>query len=365
MAGNDEGSRKSESVVELGRALRAGEVTALQLAQRSLARVAERNAEVHAVLTVTADRAEADARRADDELARGHDRGPLHGIPYGLKDIIATRGIPTTCNSRAELATVPAVDAEVEHRLRAAGGVLVGKLNTAEFALGGGDDLPWPAARNPWNAEHFTGTSSTGSGAAVAAGMVSLAVGSDTGGSIRSPAALCGVVGLKPTYGRVSRRGLYPLSWSLDHAGPLGRTVEDVALALGVLAGHDPADPASADVPVADPLRTLQDGVQGVRVGYVRNWLTGPGGASDVVLSATDAAVERLACAGACVEEVSLPDFELFKACGRGGSSWCARRSPSTSSGRATTAGTPTSASFPQPGLARPICSRPSASAGN
>ncbi|KUL22696.1 hypothetical protein ADL12_41615 [Streptomyces regalis] len=175
---------------------------------------------MHAFIRVTEEQALTDAARADAELGSGTDLGPLHGIPYALKDIIDVAGVPTTCNSRLCLDNVPARDAEVQARLRAAGGVLLGKVGTVEFALGGpGFDLPFPPPRNPWNPDHFTGGSSAGSGSAVGGGLTRIALGSDTGGSIRSPAANCGAVGIRPTYGLVSRRGVYPLSYALDHVG--------------------------------------------------------------------------------------------------------------------------------------------------
>ncbi len=237
------------SIAEMGRLLRSGAVTAESLARDALSRVAARDGALHAFVLVTEDRALEDARRADAELKAGRDRGPFHGIPYALKDIYDTAGIRTTCHSKLRLNVVPKEDSVAAARLREAGGVLLGKLATHEFAIGGPSfDLPFPPARNPWNSEHITGGSSSGSGTAIGARMVRMAMGSDTGGSIRGPAAWCGTVGIKPTYGRVSRRGVFPLSWTLDHIGPLTRSVEDAAITLQVLAGYDPRDPASADV---------------------------------------------------------------------------------------------------------------------
>ncbi|GAA3028082.1 amidase [Actinokineospora globicatena] len=304
-------------ITELGTLLRAGAVTAIDLAEHTLNRIHAIDGRIDSFILVTAERAMADASRADAELAAGVDRGPLHGIPYALKDIYATAGIRTTCNSRLLLDNIPAEDSEVQTRLARGGGVLVGKLNTAEFALGGGTDLPFPQARNPWNTEHFTGTSSTGSGAAVGAGLVRLAMGSDTGGSIRSPACHCGVVGLKPTYGLVSRRGVYPLSFSLDHCGPITRSVADAAVAMDVVAGHDPGDPSSAAHSVVDHTADLALGVEGVRIGYARDLFADTPGVSPEVVASVDAAAHLLAGLGAVVEEVRLPDFDLFKACGR------------------------------------------------
>jgi aspartyl-tRNA(Asn)/glutamyl-tRNA(Gln) amidotransferase subunit A len=306
------------TIAEAGAALRNGDIDAKGLAEHGLARIARLDAKLHAFVRVTRERALADAERADDELQSGKDRGPLHGIPYALKDIFATKGIPTTCNSKLLLDAVPTEDAAVEEKLQAAGAVLLGKLTTHEFALGGpGFDLPFPPARNPWAPEHFTGGSSSGSGAAVAAGFVRVALGSDTGGSIRSPACHCGVVGLKPTYGLVSRRGAFPLSYSLDHCGPITWSVEDAALVMGVIAGHDPLDPSSVDVPRIDFTAKLGQGVEGLRIGYARQLFANVPGVSGEVVAAMDGAVARLKELGAIIEETELPDFELFKACGR------------------------------------------------
>ncbi len=306
------------SIAEAGRRLRAGGLTSAALTRHLLDRIATLDGALHSFLLVTGERALADAARADAELAAGRDRGPMHGIPYALKDIYDTAGIRTTCHSKLREHDVPAADSVVAAKLAAAGGVLLGKLATHEFAMGGPSfDLPWPPARNPWNAEHVTGGSSSGSGAAVAAGMVRTAMGSDTGGSIRGPAAYCGTVGLKPTYGLVSRRGVFPLSYTLDHCGPLSRTVEDAAITTEVIAGHDPADPASADRPGADLRSGLEDGVEGLRVGLPRNLYRDADGLSPEVPAALDRLADALTAAGATVEEVVLPDYALFNSCGR------------------------------------------------
>jgi aspartyl-tRNA(Asn)/glutamyl-tRNA(Gln) amidotransferase subunit A len=306
------------SIAEAGRLLRSGTLTAAALAEHTLARIAALDPSLHAFVLVTRERAREDARRADDELARGIDRGPMHGIPYALKDIYGTAGIHTTCHSRLLVDNIPAADSEVAARLTAGGGVLMGKLGTFEFAIGGpSSDLPFPPAKNPWKPTHFTGGSSSGSGAAVAAGLLRMAMGSDTGGSIRGPACYCGTVGLKPTYGRVSRRGVFPLSYTLDHCGPLSWTVEDTALTMQVIAGHDPLDPASADVPVPDFSAGLGQDLTGLRIGYVRRFFAGDPDASPEIVAALDKAAETIASLGAVVEEVDLPSYELFEACGR------------------------------------------------
>jgi aspartyl-tRNA(Asn)/glutamyl-tRNA(Gln) amidotransferase subunit A len=306
------------SIAEMGRLLRAGTVTAEKLARDALARVAARDGALHGFVLVTEERALADARRADDELKSGRDRGAFHGIPYALKDIYDTAGIRTTCHSKLRLHNVPKEDSVAVARLREAGGVLLGKLATHEFAIGGPSfDLPFPPARNPWNPEHVTGGSSSGSGTAIAARMVRMAMGSDTGGSIRGPAAWCGTVGIKPTYGRVSRRGVFPLSWTLDHIGPLSRSVEDSAITLQVLAGHDPRDPASADVPVPDYRADLEKGVAGLRIGIPRAFFATATATTPQVVAGLDRTAAQLREAGATVEDMELPDYALFSAVGR------------------------------------------------
>ena len=306
------------SIAEMGRQLRAGSITAEMLARDALARVAARDGALHAFVLVTEERALADARRADEERKSGRDRGPFHGIPYALKDIYDTAGIRTTCHSKLRLHNVPNEDSVAAARLRDAGGVLLGKLATHEFAIGGPSfDLPFPPARNPWNPAHITGGSSSGSATAIGARMVRMAMGSDTGGSIRGPAAWCGTVGIKPTYGRVSRRGVFPLSWTLDHIGPLSRSVEDSAITLQVLAGHDPQDTASADVPVPDYSADLEKGVAGLRIGVPRGFFaTAPAITWDVT-AGIDRTISQLREAGAVVEDVQLPDYALFSAVGR------------------------------------------------
>ena len=306
------------SIAAMGRALRDGSVTSEQLTRDALSRIGTHDAGLHAFVLLTADRALADATRADRELKSGVDRGPLHGIPHALKDIYDTGGIRTTCHSRLRLDNVPAEDCVVAAKFAAGGAVLLGKLATHEFAIGGPSfDLPFPPSRNPWNVEHVTGGSSSGSATAIAARMVRVAMGSDTGGSIRGPAAWCGLSGIKPTYGRVSRRGVFPLSWTLDHCGPLSRSVEDSAITLGVIAGHDPADPASADVPVRDYLTDLDKGVSGLRIGIPRAFFQAAPAATKDVLAGIDRTADQLRAAGATVEDVKLPDYALFAAAGR------------------------------------------------
>lgn len=306
------------SIAEMGRLLRAGTVTSESLARDALSRVTARDGALHAFVLVTQDRALEDARRADAELKAGKDRGPFHGIPYALKDIYDTAGIRTTCHSKLRVDIVPKYDSVPAARLREAGGVLLGKLATHEFAIGGPSfDLPFPPACNPWNPAHVTGGSSSGSGTAVASRMVRMAMGSDTGGSIRGPAAWCGTVGIKPTYGRVSRRGVFPLSWTLDHIGPLTRNVEDAAITLQVLAGHDAQDPASANVPVPDYRANLENGVSGLRIGIPRAFFATAQAITPECTAELDRIAGKLRQAGATVEDIELPDYALFSAAGR------------------------------------------------
>jgi aspartyl-tRNA(Asn)/glutamyl-tRNA(Gln) amidotransferase subunit A len=306
------------SIAAMGRALRDGSVTSVQLTQDALARIDAHDPGLNAFVLVTRDRANADARRADAERSNRMDRGPFHGIPYALKDIYDTGGIRTTCHSKLRLDNVPAADSVVAAKFTDAGGVLLGKLATHEFALGGPSfDLPFPPARNPWNTGHVTGGSSSGSATAIASRMVRMAMGSDTGGSIRGPAAWCGLSGIKPTYGRVSRRGVFPLSWTLDHCGPLSRSVEDSAITLGILSGHDPLDAASADVPVSDYLTDLNKGVSRLRIGVPRAFFQRAPAITHDVLAGIERTIDQLRAAGATVEDVTLPDYALFAAAGR------------------------------------------------
>ena len=228
------------SAAEIGAAYAARRLSPVELVKALLARIAELEPQLHAFIKLDGDAALADAREAEREIRAGRMRGPLHGVPVGIKDIIDIAGEVTTCHSKIFLKNKAKEDAEVVSRLRAAGAILFGKLSLHEFAIGGPSfDLPFPPARNPWNTDHHPGGSSSGSGTALAAGFLPIALGTDTGGSIRNPAGTCGVVGLKPTYGLVSRRGVFPLAFTLDHIGPMTRSVRDAALALDVLAGHD------------------------------------------------------------------------------------------------------------------------------
>jgi aspartyl-tRNA(Asn)/glutamyl-tRNA(Gln) amidotransferase subunit A len=306
------------SIAEAGALLRSGKLTSMALTEHALDRIKTIDPGISSFITLTADNALRDAAEADADFAKGIDKGPMQGIPHALKDIYGTAGIRTTCHSKLLLDNVPKGDSVVAAKFKAQGAVLLGKLATHEFALGGPSfDLPFPPARNPWNPDHMPGGSSSGSGAAVAAGLVRMAMGSDTGGSIRGPAGYCGTVGLKPTYGLVSRRGVFPLSYTLDHCGPLSWTVEDSAIAMEVIAGYDPLDPASADVPVPDFRKKLGAGVRGLRIGLPRHWFTKAEGASAGSIRSIDDAAQTLARLGATVDEIELPDYELYNACGR------------------------------------------------
>ncbi|MGE0224443.1 MAG: amidase [Acetobacteraceae bacterium] len=301
-------------IVTLAPALKSGALSPVALVQACLDRIARYDGGLHSFITVTADRALAQARAAEAEIAAGRYRGPFHGIPYGLKDIIDAKGVRTTAHSRLMPDTPAAADAHVTALLDKAGGILLGKLGTFEFALGGPSwDLPWPPPLNPWNTDFMPGGSSSGSGAAVAARFVPAAIGTDTGGSVRWPAACCGIVGLKPTYGLISRRGVQPNTYSLDHCGPMTRTVRDCALMLAACAGHDPLDPGSAAVAIPDYAAALTGDIAGMRIGLVRTWYATD--ATAEVRDATDRAAEVLAGLGASVEEIALPDLGDFCDC--------------------------------------------------
>ena len=294
------------SIVEAAAALRDGSLTAVELTESVLSRVEATEPLLNAYITVTSDLAREQAQSADDALRDGRDLGPLHGIPVALKDLVDTAGIPTTGGGGFLRDRVPDSDAVVYSKLKDAGAVMPGKLNLHEFAFGTTSRNPhYGAVCNPWDTERSPGGSSGGSGASVAVGSALAALGSDTGGSIRIPASLCGVTGLMGTYGRVSRRGVLPLSWTLDHVGPLAKTVEDAGLVLNAIAGHDPEDPGSADVPVGDCLETLTEGVDGLRIGLPRRMLWQ--GCEEDVIEHCEIAVDHLRSMGAIVEEVELP----------------------------------------------------------
>ncbi|WP_232806936.1 amidase [Geodermatophilus chilensis] len=283
----------------------AGELSPTELTRAVLDRIDRLDPALESYVEVYAEEALTAAKEAEEELRLGRSRGPLHGLPVALKDLYDVTGRPTLAGSEVRAGHVADEDSEITRRLREAGAVLLGKTVTHEFAFG----VVSAPTHNPWDLGTVPGGSSGGSGAAVAADLCLMAMGTDTGGSIRIPAGLCGVVGLKPTFGRVSKRGVAPLSWSLDHAGPLAKTVGDAALALQVLAGYDPMDPSSIDVPVDDYLSGLSAGVDGLRVGVPTNFffdVTDPG-----VEAAVRAALQVLADAGAALVEVEIPEADL------------------------------------------------------
>ncbi|MCY4548067.1 MAG: amidase [Defluviicoccus sp.] len=303
------------TIAEASESIRRRDLSPVELTEACIRRIETLDPQISAVVTLTGERAMEDACRAESELANGRWRGPMHGIPFGLKDIYDTAGIRTAGQSRIAMDNVPAQNAAAVDRLSAAGAILLGKLTTHEFARSGpAFDLPWPPARNPWDPTRVPGGSSSGSAAAVAAGFLPAALGTDTGGSIRSPAALCGVVGLKPSYGRVSRRGVMPNAFSLDHCGPMTWCVEDCAIVLGAIAGADHLDPTSAQRPVPDYRAALFDGIKGLRVGAIRHFWTDERPASPAICDAMEDAIEILRGLGAVVEEARLRPIAHYNA---------------------------------------------------
>jgi aspartyl-tRNA(Asn)/glutamyl-tRNA(Gln) amidotransferase subunit A len=291
---------------EIAEQFRKRALSPVELAIDCLARIERLNPKLNAFISVTAESALAAARQAEAEIRSGDWRGPLHGIPLALKDLIDTAGVRTTAASLLFKDRIPAQDAEIVRRLKAAGAVLLGKQNLHEFAYGGSSMISaFGEVRNAWNREHITGGSSGGSATAVAAGLGYGAIGTDTAGSVREPAALCGVVGLKPTYGRVSARGVIPLSTSLDHVGPIARTVADVTVIFAAIAGYDRADKASVDAPVEDYVAALGKNLQPLRVGVPKKFFFEDLDAE--VASATNHALSGLAAMGAEIRHIELP----------------------------------------------------------
>jgi aspartyl-tRNA(Asn)/glutamyl-tRNA(Gln) amidotransferase subunit A len=289
--------------------VQSGAVSALAVTEESLAEIARRNEELNAFLYVDEDGARAAARAVDERVARGENAGVLAGIPVALKDNMCQKGIPTTCSSKILEGWRPPYNATVVDRLLAAGAVPVGKTNLDEFAMGSStENSAFGPTKNPLCTSRVPGGSSGGSAAAVAADMAPLALGSDTGGSIRQPAALCGLIGVKPTYGLVSRYGLVAFASSLDQIGPLTKTVMDAAMALEVIAGHDPLDSTSLPEPSPSLVAHVEDGVAGKRVGVVRELIDG---ADEEVVASVERAVEALRDAGATIVELSVPEFRL------------------------------------------------------
>jgi aspartyl-tRNA(Asn)/glutamyl-tRNA(Gln) amidotransferase subunit A len=295
------------SMADLGRMIATKEVSPVEVVRAHLERITALDARLRAYITVAADAALQAARAAEADLMAGKVAGPLHGVPWAPKDLYSTKGIRTTGGSKILADSVPTRDSTVVARLAGAGAIVLGKLNMHEFAYGPeGLNAHYGDARNPWDSSvhRATGGSSSGSGAAVAAGLAPGSLGSDTGGSIRIPCSLCGITGIKPTYGRVSRAGVLPLSWSMDHVGPMTRTARDSALMLGAIAGYDPSDPTTSVLPVPDYATALTGEVKGLRVGLLRAHFTDV--AAPEVRAAVETAARQLEGAGAVVDDVNL-----------------------------------------------------------
>src|SRR5436305_2570104 len=305
------------TIAAAARLIEKRELSPVELVDSRLDRIARLDGRLNSFIRVLADEARAAARAAEAEIAAGKYRGPLHGIPIGLKDIYETAGVATTGHSKVMQDHVPKADAFSVKQLRDAGVIVMGKLATHEFAFGGPSfDLPWPPARNPWDTTRFTGGSPSGTGAAVAAGLVLGGTGSDTGGSIRGPAAYCGLAGIKPTYGLISRMGILPLAFSLDHPGPMAWTAEECAIMLQAMAGPDPADPGSANRPIPDYRAGLAGDVKGLRVGLIRHFYERDNEANAATRNAIDAAANQLAELGCAVSDITLSALPEWSACG-------------------------------------------------
>ena len=304
------------TIRDAGGMLRRRELSPVELTRAFLDRIEALDGRLHAFITVLRNEALSDARSAEADIVRGNYKGPLHGIPIGLKDIYDTAGVRTTSGSRLDIDRIPTQSATAAARLQDTGAVLLGKLMTYEYALGGPDvTTPFPAARNPWNLDHIPGGSSSGSGAAVAAALCMGAMGTDTGGSVRNPASLCGIVGLKATYGRVSRFGVVTLSWSQDHCGPLTWIVEDTALMLQAIAGHDPRDPTTSTTQVPDYSMALREDIKGLTIGVPRHFFFASSPDVDPeVLSVVEKGLGVLQELGANLEEVTIPSLAYVRA---------------------------------------------------
>tara|TARA_B000000460_G_C21514734_1_gene392826 strand:+ start:269 stop:1675 length:1407 start_codon:yes stop_codon:yes gene_type:complete len=304
------------TIREASALLKSGQLSPVELTQSFLDRIEATDDRLHSFIIVLKEQALDDARLAEAEIRRGGYKGPLHGIPFALKDLYDTAGITTTSGSKVDIDRVPTEDATTTARLKAAGGILLGKLAMHEFALGGPDfTTPFPPARNPWNLAHITGGSSSGSGAAVASGQAMAALGSCTGGSIRGPASLCGIVGLKATYGRVSRAGVVTLSWSQDHCGPMTWTVEDTAYMMQALAGYDPKDPTTSTAPVPDYSLSLREDIKGLTIGVPRHFFFAPHeSVNPEVVATVEKGLKVLEGLGANLQEVTIPSLEYVRA---------------------------------------------------
>jgi aspartyl-tRNA(Asn)/glutamyl-tRNA(Gln) amidotransferase subunit A len=295
------------TISDLTTDIRAGKISPMEVTRACLDRIARLDGALHSFITVDADGALRAARELETEQRSGRWRGPLHGVPVAVKDLCRLAGLPTSCGTKTRDYFTSEHDCTAAARLRAAGAICLGKLNMTELAMGPfGENAHHGDVQNPWKTGHVSGGSSSGSGASVAAGLVLGALGSDTGGSIRLPAAACGIAGLKPTYGRVSRAGAMALSWTMDHIGPMARTPRDVALLLGVVAGHDPLDATSSRQPVPDYAATLAAPIRGLRVGVPENFYFD--GLDPAVAAGVSAAIRAMADLGAVVSELRVPD---------------------------------------------------------
>jgi aspartyl-tRNA(Asn)/glutamyl-tRNA(Gln) amidotransferase subunit A len=297
---------QSWTLSTLAKAIRKKEISPLEVTRAFLERIENHDQKINAFITLLTPSALRAARQAERDILKGKYRGPLHGIPFAAKDLFFTKGIRTTCGSKILAHFVPPYDAAVIERLSSAGAILLGKLNMHEFAYGTTSVNPhYGAVRNPWDRERITGGSSGGSAAALACSFAPLTLGTDTGGSIRIPAALCGIAGLKPTYGRISRYGVYPLCWSLDHPGPMAKSVADLAMAMNILAGHDPRDPATPQVPVPNYTRALVKDLEGIRLGVPDRYYFDR--LDKEVQAAVKKAIRDLKGLGAKVQPISIP----------------------------------------------------------
>lgn len=298
-----------KTIAEIAELIHSRELSPVEVAGAALDRIAALDGELKSYATLTADRAMSAARDAESEIAAGDWRGPLHGVPIAVKDLCFTRGVRTMGGAKVYADHVPAFDSTVVERLESAGAVLLGKLNLTEGAMGGYNpefDIPL----NPWNRERWAGSSSSGSGVATAAGLCYGSLGSDTGGSIRFPAAACGIVGLKPTWGRVSRYGVLALAESLDHVGPMTRSTADAAIMLQAIAGYDPRDPTSLSAPVPDYLAEMDAGIAGIRIGVDENHITD--GVNPELASAVLESAETLRALGAEIVDMRMPDVDKY-----------------------------------------------------
>ena len=294
------------SATELGSLIKSREVSPVEATEAYLERIPQIDGKLNSYITVTADRALADAKKAEQEIVSGKYRGPMHGVPIAVKDQVYTKGILTTGGSTILKDFVPDEDATVISNLNDAGAVLLGKLNMSEFAMGDAFEHPYGRPHNPWDLSRNAGTSSSGSGAATAAFLCATSLGEDTGGSIRGPASFCGLVGIRPSWGRVSRHGVLGASWSMDQVGPISRTVSDCAITLAAIAGHDPKDGHTWDVPVPDYLASLSGGVQSLKIGVITERVQGPS-VDPQVRDLVVEAIAQLGELGAVVSEIEIP----------------------------------------------------------